>query len=811
MDARYKEASIKTADNLKTIAQSQLLRDLSRLSLPEIEAVANLVAQVIPAGNVPGAILSGLARLAGHRLPLKTVRRDVDLLFQGVEQVLDKAVYAAFFAGPAAIIWGYQNLLKLAGIDPLDSFPEGTWQFYVDYALREDTGRHANETHGFDTALTQHHLQLSAVDRATAWVMAAIHCLHQFDDLLANEWRERVYTAFLREVTAGLPEASLYAGLYRNWEAQRPYVRGQDAGHNETYPAYRSARFDRFLGEVLRDLPGDVRGLWEAKVRLAETEDLPAYQRQMSILAYLDPGAYGEARIPVSIQHAHVGIIYQGQYHFIPICSPGASHPLDVAIVRAQVARLMKSPSTALSGQLAQLACVKRTALAGLRGKFPPKVNEEFNILHSAPILLNIDPRPRTLSLSDLRQTERGIGDHALTIFDTGATFVFDQSHIFFDGAWGSAFSEILTNEALSWAVYLHSLPEARPAIYQIYAAPTFRFESEAGRMISQAPSVTPEAGAESDEVNLKSILKLRKYFKLRSDLLKLTVNDLLVLYRAIHAVTYEADPKLLAELTKLLDNSITRSAARAALDELEDSRRVNPAILIPIDVSQRLPRERLHPMSFEVPLNDLDFLQLHTQTLHALTAYENGSGDRTALYAEFDRLQRNYLAALAGFGMVLSRAKEVALLGESASVGSIKMLAYMPAPLQRLLDNIPGRFDVLNDIIKGREVFSNVGAVVKTSTLTRFITAKDDNDKKTLAWGVITDAQGVMRVTLRDFRPHVGLLWAAGQKDLARRLAQDYLAAYVRGLNQYVLDLRRMTISSRETRLAKKRNLYDR
>jgi hypothetical protein len=70
--------------------------------------------------------------------------------------------------------------------------------------------------------------------------------------------------------------------------------------------------------------------------------------------------------------------------------------------------------------------------------------------------------------------------------------------------------------------------------------------------------------------------------------------------------------------------------------------------------------------------------------------------------------------------------------------VGSIKLLAYMPAPLQRLLDNIPGRFDVLNDIIKGREVFSNVGAVAKTSTLTRFITAKDDNDKKTLAWGVI-------------------------------------------------------------------------
>jgi hypothetical protein len=61
-----------------------------------------------------------------------------------------------------------------------------------------------------------------------------------------------------------------------------------------------------------------------------------------------------------------------------------------------------------------------------------------------------------------------------------------------------------------------------------------------------------------------------------------------------------------------------------------------------------------------------------------------------------------------------------------------------------------------------------------------------------------------VMRVTLRDFRPHVALLEAAGQRELARRLADDYLAAYVRGLNQYVLDLRRMTISSRETRFAR-------
>ncbi|HXW00284.1 MAG TPA: hypothetical protein VEC93_17835, partial [Anaerolineae bacterium] len=135
----YKQASLKTADNLRSIAHSKMVRDISSLTLPEIEATVNLVSQVVPAGNVPGIILNGLARLQGRKPPAKTVKRDINLLFQGVNQALDRAVFGAFFAGPAAVIWGYQNLLKLAGKDPEDAFPEGTWQFYVDYALREDT------------------------------------------------------------------------------------------------------------------------------------------------------------------------------------------------------------------------------------------------------------------------------------------------------------------------------------------------------------------------------------------------------------------------------------------------------------------------------------------------------------------------------------------------------------------------------------------------------------------------------------------------------------------------------------------------
>ncbi|MBK9209330.1 MAG: hypothetical protein IPL71_13920 [Anaerolineales bacterium] len=115
-------------------------------------------------------------------------------------------------------------------------------------------------------------------------------------------------------------------------------------------------------------------------------------------------------------------------------------------------------------------------------------------------------------------------------------------------------------------------------------------------------------------------------------------------------------------------------------------------------------------------------------------------------------------------------------------------------------MDKIPEQFEVLNNILKGREVFSNVGAVVSTSTLTRFMTAKDDNTQKQLAWGVMTDSRSVMRIHLRDFRPQVATLLSIGRKDLANMVTQDYLDAYADGLNVYIHDLSRITLASRET-----------
>ncbi|GIK40832.1 MAG: hypothetical protein BroJett011_46650 [Chloroflexota bacterium] len=800
---QYVEASLKTAGDLRTIARSILVRDVSRLSLPEIDTVVESVAQVIPAGNIPGVILNGLARLSGRKPPLPTVRRDINLLFKGVEQVLDKAVYTTFFAGPAAVIWGYQNLLKLAGKDPDDSFPEGTWQFYVDYALREDTARHANETHGFDTTLNQHQLRLNDVDRITAWVMAAIHCLHQYPHILENEWRERVYTYLLAEITAAEPHADRYAHLYREWEKQRPYGRGPDTEARDTYAIYRRRKFDHFLNQALRDLPAELRREWEQRVRTAEENDLPAYQQQISILAYLAPGPYGETRTAIPLAQAHIGIIHRGHYYLIPACQPGTEQPADLPSVRAQIAALAAGSGSTSPVLLSSLAETRRAEWPQLRAKFSPALIQDLDSLRLAPILLNSERRPRQLSLAELRRAERGVGDHPLTLFDTGETVVFDQSHIFFDGAWGAALAEIMTKEALAWAVYLSTLPPAQPGPISSQAL-TFPISAAELTLIGATPRVMPEVSAETEAVQLKAILALRRLFKRRNDLIELTVNDLLVLYRAIHAATYQPSAALVDSLKQLAQGTSTRAAALAALEALDSSKQLNPTILIPVDASQRAPRDRLYPMTFEAPLKDLDLLNLHQQVVTALETYQQAAGDRTELYARFDQLQRAYLAMLAGFGQVLGKAKGIALQGESASIGALKLLAHLPTPLQRMLDQVPSRIDILNDLIKGREAFSNVGAVAPTSTLTRFITAKDDNDKKTLVWGVITDAKGIMRITLRDFRPHVGLLEAAGQHELAVHLTKDYLEAYALGLNNFIRDLHRITETSRETRLAR-------
>jgi hypothetical protein len=803
-EQRYAQATQRTAGDLRLIAESSAARDLSHLSLPEIESLSDLVAKVMPAGNVPAMILTGLTRIGTRHKTADTTRRDVNLLLKGVEQVLDTAVYSTLFAGPAAVLWGYRNILKLAGQSPDDFFPEGAWQFYTEYALREDTARHSLETFGFDTELTRHNLRISSINRLTAWVMASVYCLHQYPELLKNEWRERVYTNLLNVVTKDLPEqeATIYRGLYRQWQKQCPYGRDADAAPDETYAIYRRRKFDSLLEDALQRLTPAQHREWVTLVHQAKENDLPAYQRQMSILAALIPDVYNEVRQPIPIEQAHIALIWQGRYALIPICQPGSNLPADVNVVRSQIADVLAAKRYP-SDPLIPLARMRRSTWQRLNKRFAIPLRAELDALQTAPIVINGDIRPRDLPLAELRQSERGVGSQAMTIFDTGETFVFDFSHIFFDGTWGAALAEILTNEALAWAAYLNRLPKTEVACPKPRLL-SMQFASADLEVIAQAPRATPEVSAETDAVNIQGILTLRKLFERRNGRIRLTANDLLLLYRAIHAAIYQPDDALAAALKEASrQGGPVATGARAAIETLAEARTTNPAVLIPVDASHHHPGDRLYPMNFEVPLKELDLLNLHAQTLQALHAYQSATGKRDQIYEQFDQLQRTYLASLAGFGELMAKAKAIAISGEDTTIGVLKLVGVLPAPVQRLLESIPQRSDMLNDLIRGREVFSNLGAVAKTSSLTRFITAKDDNEQKTLAWAVITDAAGTLRLSLRDFRPHVGLLLAANQRDLATWMTRDYLETYARGINQYIRELRRITLASRETRLS--------
>jgi hypothetical protein len=783
----YRQASLKTANDLRTIATSGELFQLSQLALPEIDHLTEEVARVVPAGNVPGIILSGLARLGSRQVSGSDSRKQIGLLFKGARQVLDNAVYGTFFAGPAAVLYGYQQLLRLAGKNTDTAFPDGTWQFYLEFALREDGARHTNETTGFHERLQQHHIQLQPSDMLAAWVLTSAFTLNQLPALLANEWLERVAIKLLLELEPSLPD------LFGAWDKARPYVRGTDAGTAD-YPTYRRRIFEAFLQKHLVTLPLETQRIYQAQLREAQQQRLEPYLKQMSWLAYLEPEAHNESRIPYKLDSAFMGIIWQGSYHLLPV-----SMATDPEQVRAATVAI-------LNGNPQQAATLDETLVTARRGAHPTlrkmqdkSTLDELEKLRRAPILINWDERDAREPLVLLRQGKRGIGDHALTIFRTAESIAFDQSHIFFDGVWGSAIAEIMTNEALSWAVYLSQLPPARPA-----SDLTYRLALQAPAALVQKAheSVVPaETGAENTSIRLNSVMALRKLLKQRSDLVQVTVNDILILYRGLHAVRYTQSAALQQSIDALASDprKEVQQARRMVLDEMARLNGKNPALLMPLDASRHDPRERIYPTTFRNPLTD--FHEQHITCLNALRTYKAGiHGTRSAEFKTFYDTQLTYLRLIAGFGELLTRYRKIALAGQSTSTASIKFLGHLPPAVQKLLDTIPGKFDILNEIIKGEEVFSNMGRVAAGSSLRRFITAKDDNDQKTLAWGVLTDDKGVLHLSLRDFRPHVAVLQKLGFDDLARQIAGEYLDAYADGLNQYAAELREIVIASRET-----------
>ncbi len=761
--------------------------NLTQLSLPERTALIEEISRVIPAGNVPSLVAAGLATLKDRAVPVQETRRNLSLLMQGMQTFLDKAVYQAFFAGPAAVLSAYQMILKLTGKDLDQSFPEGTWQFYVEFGVREDSGRHACETIGFQEAIHQENIRLESADELASWLHASAWLLDHYTDLLTNEWLERVK---LRLMTSFLGDKR----LTERWLKSRPYgVPGRLVEID--FIKHRQQVFKEFchseLSKVDERLRHEVEAAWEDKKAIMErANELAAYHRQLSILAALTPGDHSDSRSSLTTDQLKIAVIAGGRYYpvaLVPPLSPERARLVAAAILRHK-------PETA-PGMLDRALCSSyRREQAGLRKLLSSEAQAELETLRLAPIILNWDSSKSDQPLADIRAARRGIGDHALTIFRCSRSTVFDLSHIFFDGPWGMAVVEILTSQAIQTARNLGTTPKNEqgagvPTINYLRLDLPAAVKTRTGKV-----QLAPEVSAETTLVKLATMQQVRRSLQARNDQLNLTINDILILYRSIFGPNYRPSAGLMQELgaVQSSEDASIRQAVQLAWKALEAAREANPAILIPMNASSVSPRERIFPTTFRNPFNEL--LAQHRKTLETLKAVEPLRGtDRAESSNEFIKAQQlrlEYLATLVAFGQVMARYKDVSMRGESVSTATIKLLAGLPAAVQRMLDSLPRHFDVVNDVIKGQEVFSNVGQVASTSTLVRFNTAKDDNPKKTLAWAVLTDAKGVLHLSLRDFRPHVSALINARQRGLAQRMTQEYLDAYALGLNTFVEEL---------------------
>jgi hypothetical protein len=854
-----------TRQALDTIDDTSLV-NLTRLGVDGVRALKEEVAEIFPASNLPAFLLQGLIQLEDRALQQDRVAADLRVLFRGTKQI---GIYGTFLAAPALVLYGYQRLLALAGKDTDSAFPDGPWQFYTQFGLREDAARHCVETIGFAQAAPV----ATELDAATCWVYAAMRMLFAYDDLLANEWFERVAP---RELEAVLHEhaitllgkrlprkgpdreellAAEVARLSREyrvdrlaagWASQRPYA-GPAGEPLADYAVYRRRRFRAYLDGALYPLPAVLRASFEERLSERRKHDLPAYQRQLTILTTLHADSYQDRRTPLPPHLVRVALLAGGRYYLLDAVdrdthgqllifpadgtpdSPGVALPLTRAddgslrdrynrqvevdrrgrvwAGRDQLGQLRPPPLPVVKAQVEAilrqarahrqatpddppptdtlLAQAPREYQSSLRELLADEARFELAELDAAPIIINWNSHPDAQPLAVLRRARRGVGDHALTLIRSERGMAFDLSHISFDAIWGMMAAEILTGFAAGLYPLVTGIRPTRVAgAIPLTLATTAAFRNAAQTVIAETPA---EAAAETGAIDLRAITLLRR--RLAQIDLRLTVNDLLILARCAHAASYRPGPGALDALNAIAGLEGGMRLSQTIREQLDAQRLVNPALLIPMDASNADPRMRIFPATFRNPLPDMLPRLSHCNGL--VEQLRRRHDQRLRLDFEHERVE--LYNELRTFGALLEALKEVTMRGESFTTAALRLLGHLPGLMQNLVDMIPQKIGILNEIIKGREVFSNVGQVAATSTLTRFVSARDDGATKLLIWGVMSDAAGRLYITLRDFRPHVGPLLRLGRADLAHTLAQDYLDSYAASANELMRRIQRV------------------
>lgn len=777
--------------------------------------------QFYDSSTLRGLIRSGFVLLNARRVRSrsKTSRWQ---LYPG--DLIHRLLYTALIIVPAAVLDAIQRA-RTALTGKVRAFGQGSWQFYLSFGLREDPAHFTNETTGFHMNRPP---EADDLDDLTAWVMAVIQFVWNYDDLLEVLWDEWTLLRLVADaaVGAGLNN-DLFDRIQRHWELERPYY----APLNGTYADVRRSAFEEFMRPRLDALPAALRVavLAEHETRAAASRD--RFKQQMSLLAHTVPGRYLDTKQRIPLWDARIALVANGSYHLIyaadhawdgapvvyehsgrswrahvdkgrlydpdgveltlkgsQLYRTGDDRPagyLDMAPisrVKAQMRAILEQTTDSVSAIEVPpdvlLAETPRRLQRRLRRMLPAETQSALRMLNLAPVVINWDVRPRDQSLAELRRGRRGVGDHALTIMRTENSFVFDQSHVFFDGTWSLAMAEVLTNAAVRWCERCITIAPGDapvPDSLVLRSSPAFILEAGAHRQ-------PPEVSAETTIWDISNVFMLRE--ELARTGTRLTINDLLVITRIFHAAHYRPSAGLQEAIETFsmgAGTSIERRAAAAIKRSLQRGRVVNPALLIPVDASPRDPAERIFPITFRNLADSL--VWIWDDTWDAYQAYRRIEPATTpegrSAYQGFALKRTLLIGNLRAFSYILAASKAVAMRGGSINIGILKLLVGLPAWLQYLLKEIPEQFPVLNEIIRGDEVYSNVGRVASGSSLARFMTAKDDGNTKALAWGIMTDDAGRLIVTMRDFRPHVEPLIRAGRDDLARLMALDYVQTY--------------------------------
>jgi hypothetical protein len=778
--------------------------------------------------TLAGLIRSGLTLLRARQI------HSADNSRQGsrLTSWRDHFLYFILIVIPAIVLETYHRMRTWITGEP-KRHPQGSWQWALYFSLRGDLAHHTCETIGYHRDRPP---EATEVDDLAAWVMALIQFLWSYDDLMGVIWQEWTLLKLVKEAARldGLENEPQFVRLQRQWELARPY----NAPLNGTYADVRRAAFNAFISPRIDTLPPHLKEhIFSRYSRLKM--NLPAYQKQMSVMARLAPGLHRDSKEPVPLWETNIGLIHNGEYYLINVAdrdesgapvvygqggvrwplgfvdgAPVAPDGTALIVQDGQVHRaddgewlgyLDLAPASRVKGQvqaiLAQplaaetmpgrdlpdpdllLAETPRDRQHRLRSLLPEETQHSLALLSRTPIIINWDMQRRDRSLAEIRRANRGIGDHALVIMRTADSIIFDQSHVFFDGNWSLAMAEVLTTAAVHWAKRCITIaPGEAPPPRSIPLVSSTRFTREALNLRQY-----PEISAETTIYDIATIFELRQLL-LEKTITRLTVNDLLVITRIFHAAHYRPSPQVQEAIDVFrqgAESPLDRRAVDAIERSLERGRLINPALAIPVDASPFEPGERIFLLTFRNLTEHI--VTIWDDTWDAYQAYRRIEPPDTPegqdALQHFLRKRTFLIGNLRAFSHILAASKAVALRGDSLSVAIFNMLSHLPAWLQRTLNTIPDRVPLLNEIVKGDEVYSNVGRVARGSSLTRFMSAKDDGNTKDLVWGVMTDDENRLYVTMRDFRPHVEPLIQAGRIDLARLMAQDYVQSYTRDL----------------------------